>query len=215
MKSERGNTLSILLSFLLFISCSSSHKAIPSKEIMVYRISNYWEETVLIDKGEEFIEWIRQHQDVKNISSLNVSINRKTRSALWSDFPPGSTNRPRYEILYAIHTFPDVFQPFKKLRKLTIFHMGMQSLPPSIGSLKHIWMLDISFNRISLFKSKSIFKKMKSLKVLRAYGCDWDQDTIDYLQNELQIEVRYTIEQYNEDTGVDRNSRSQLLRYGM
>ncbi|MEO0471318.1 MAG: hypothetical protein AAF206_16940 [Bacteroidota bacterium] len=181
---------------------------------MVYRIKNYWEDIVPLNTVEDFHQW---HKSVGHRyqpgSLLITGIDGKVGTSSWGNFPTESINRPDYQVKDPITGLPDQFGQFRTLRKLGVKQLGLTKLPASISALKHVWMLDISFNRISLAEAKPIFQKMKSLKVLRVYGCDWDIETIDYLENELGIEVRYTLEQHNEDIGWDRTSRSWLLRY--
>ncbi|MEO0468838.1 MAG: hypothetical protein AAF206_04390 [Bacteroidota bacterium] len=91
----------------------------------------------------------------------------------------------------------------RNVRMLNFDHLGLENLPDSLVKLEKLAYLDIRFNKINIKKQMPILTALKQLKVIKMYGCDFDEKSIQTLQEQYGITVLYTKDQLLQESNVD------------
>jgi len=92
-----------------------------------------------------------------------------------------------------IDSLPVEILDFKNLINLSISYLGLSELP-DLGCLNQLNYLDLSFNNFDLNVAYKNLIALRKLKVLRVYGCEINNDTIEKLKKEIPgLEMFYDL----------------------
>lgn len=187
-----------LLVLLSFITISCSRKSVEA----LMMEEPQFEYAIPVKKSEDFSQWLITHDSIlADITSLNLHTEKDSYWIIWghADGFDEINLRPSFPDDNRIPYLSNDIQKLSQLNRLRMSTIGLERLPEGLAALDKLEELDISFNPLSIPDSWEIFAQMKSLRILKVYGCTFDRKDIDRLERELGLKVRYTYDQFMEE----------------
>ncbi len=142
-----------------------------------------------------------------SLKSLTIKI---TSNKGWVVFPSvqGIDSRVKYTTNTKLGSVPEELGYLKHLEYLDLSDLGISQLPVSLVNLSNLKTLNMSFNRIAISGDIEKILSLSSLKTLKIYGCDFNEDDLLRIKtNRPDIRVLYTM-----DDLVQESKEKQQLK---
>ncbi|WP_446051311.1 leucine-rich repeat domain-containing protein [Zobellia laminariae] len=169
------------LTLLIFtVSCESDHKfkSLVDKEKVFIALDLYGLDSVPKEIGT-----------LKNAKELEI-----IRTDDWTIYPPLSA-ADQWVDMPPFRTIPSELLSLKKLQKLTLIGLDLQTLPEDLGKLENLQHLDLSHNKLTISNELPKLKRLKKLRYLYLSGNHIDNNDIEAWRKENpNIEIGYRTE---------------------
>lgn len=142
-----------------------------------------------------------------SLKSLTIKISSNKG---WVVFPSvqGINSRVKYTNNTKLGFLPEELGSLKHLEYLDLSNLGISQLPVSLVNLSNLKTLNMSFNRIAISGDIEKILSLSSLKTLKIYGCDFNEDDLLRIKtNRPDIRVLYTM-----DDLVQESKEKQQLK---
>ena len=120
-------------------------------------------------------DYFRENRGLKELI-----IQLKGNNAGWVVFSksPWDNYSCSYSYPKKMGKLPNSIGKLREIEVLDISFLGLTSLPQSITRLTKLKSLNISFNRIPIANEIDKLRKLKNLRFLRIYGCEIDESIL-------------------------------------
>jgi len=101
-------------------------------------------------------------------------------------------NSPSYSLDNEMDLLPESIGKFKNLEYLDLSFLGLKKLPESITKLDRLKILDLSFNSIDIGAELEKIKSMKSIEIIKIYGCKFTLLDLSKLESIKGLRIKYS-----------------------